>query len=39
MSFTIYDPSGQRFIQWFADIDALLKSMAKNPNNIYHRNA
>jgi len=39
MSFTIYEPSGQRFIQWFANIDELLKSMTKNPNNTYHRNA
>jgi hypothetical protein len=38
MSFTIYEPNGQMFIQWFTDIDSLLKSMLKNPNNTYHRN-
>jgi hypothetical protein len=38
MSFTIWEPSGQRFVQWFSDIDALLKSMLSNPQNVYHRN-
>ena len=38
MSFTIYEPSGQMFIQWFPTIDALIKSMLKNPTNTYHRN-
>ena len=38
MSFTIYEPNGTMFIQWFFNIDELIKSMAKNPHNIYHRN-
>ena len=38
MSFTIWEPSGQRFVQWFPDMDALLKSMLNNPHNVYHRN-
>ena len=38
MSFTIYEPSGQRFIQWFFTMDELIKSMLKYPNNVYHRN-
>jgi hypothetical protein len=38
MSFTIYEPSGQMFIQWFFNMDELIKSMLKNPNNVYHRN-
>ena len=38
MSFTIWEPSGQRFIQWFPTIDAVIASMVKNPQNIYHRN-
>lgn len=39
MSFTIYEPNGTMFIQWFSNIDDLIKSMVKNPKNIYHRNA
>jgi hypothetical protein len=38
MSFTIYEPSGLMFIQWFNNIDALITSMLANPNNTYHRN-
>jgi len=38
MSFTIYEPGGQMFIQWFSSIDLLIASMVKNPQNIYHRN-
>ena len=38
MSFTIYEPSGLMFIQWFDDIDKLITSMIKNPNNTYYRN-
>jgi hypothetical protein len=38
MSFTIYEPSGLMFIQWFNNIDALIASMLANPNNRYHRN-
>ena len=38
MSFTIYEPGGQMFIQWFSNIDDLIKSMIKHPTNVYHRN-
>jgi hypothetical protein len=38
MSFTIYEPSGTMFIQWFSTIDDLINSMIKNPENTYHRN-
>jgi hypothetical protein len=38
MSFTIYEPSGLMFIQWFNNIDAVIASMLANPNNTYHRN-
>lgn len=38
MSFTIYDPQGVMFIQWFDSIDKLLASMSKNPKSVYHRN-
>jgi hypothetical protein len=38
MSFTIWEPNGTMFIQWFSDMDALLKSMLSNPQNVYHRN-
>ena len=38
MSFTIYEPSGTMFIQWFFNIDELIKSMLKYPNHVYHRN-
>ena len=35
MSFTIYEPSGQMFIQWFSNIDALIASMVKNPKKTF----
>jgi hypothetical protein len=38
MSFTIYEPSGQMFIQLFFTMDELIKSMLKYPHNTYHRN-
>ena len=38
MSFTIYEPDGIMFIQWFFNMDELIKSMLKNPQNVYHRN-
>lgn len=38
MSFTIYDPQGVMFIQWFDSIEKVLVSMSKNPKNVYHRN-
>jgi hypothetical protein len=38
MSFTIYEPDGRMFIQWFFNMDELITSMLKNPNHVYHRN-
>jgi hypothetical protein len=38
MSFTIMQHDGMKVVQWFSNIDDLLKSMAKNPKDIYHRN-
>ena len=38
MSFTIYTHDGMKVIQWFTDIDSLLKSMINNPNDRYQRN-
>lgn len=38
MSFTIYEPGGTMFIQYFFTTDELIRSMIKNPNNAYHRN-
>jgi hypothetical protein len=38
MSFTIWEPSGTMFIQWFATMDDVIASMVKNPHNTYHRN-
>jgi hypothetical protein len=38
MSFTIYEPNGQMFIQYFFSMDELIKSMLANKQNTYHRN-
>jgi len=38
MSFTIMQHDGMKVIQWFKNIDELLASMLKNPNDRYHRN-
>jgi hypothetical protein len=38
MSFTIWEPSGTMFIQWFPTMGHLIASMVKNPQNTYHRN-
>jgi hypothetical protein len=38
MSFTIYQIDGLKVIQWFQNVDELLKSMKANPNDFYHRN-
>ena len=38
MSFTIYQANGMKVVQWFRDIDELVASMLKNPNDRYHRN-
>ena len=27
-----------KVIQWFFNIDELIKSMLNNPNDVYHRN-
>ena len=38
MSFTIYTHDGMKVIQWFSEIDNLLKSMINNPKDRYQRN-
>jgi hypothetical protein len=38
MSFTIYSQDGTKFIQWFFNIDELIKAMQNNPQSRYHRN-
>jgi hypothetical protein len=38
MSFTIYQSNGLKTIQYFFNIDELIKAMINNPNDIYHRN-
>jgi hypothetical protein len=38
MSFTIYTDTGMRVIQYFFNIDELIKSMLNNPKDRYHRN-
>jgi hypothetical protein len=38
MSFTIYSQDGTKFIQYFFNMDELIKSMLANKQNIYHRN-
>jgi hypothetical protein len=38
MSFTIMQHDGMKVVQWFSNIDDLLKSMLANPKNVYHRN-
>jgi len=38
MSFTIMQHDGMKVIQYFFNIDELIKSMLKNPKNVYHRN-
>lgn len=38
MSFTIYTDAGMRVIQYFFNIDELIKSMLNNPKDRYHRN-
>jgi len=38
MSFTIYTHEGMKIIQYFFNIDELIKSMLNNPKDIYHRN-
>ena len=38
MSFTIYTHDGMKAIQWFFNIDELIKSMLNNPQDVYWRN-
>jgi hypothetical protein len=38
MSFTIMQHDGMKVIQYFFNIDELIKSMLKNPKDTYHRN-
>jgi len=38
MSFTIYQEDGMKVIQWFFNIDELIKAMLNNPKDVYHRN-
>jgi len=38
MSFTILSQDGTMFIQWFFNIDELIKAMQNNPKDTYHRN-
>jgi hypothetical protein len=38
MSFTIMQHDGMKVIQYFFNIDELIKSMLKNPKNVYYRN-
>ncbi len=38
MSFTIYQADGLKVIQYFFNIEELIKSMFNNPKDRYHRN-
>ena len=38
MSFTIIQHDGTKVIQWFFNIDDLIKSMLNNPKDKYWRN-
>ena len=38
MSFTIMRHDGMKTIQWFFNVDELIKSMLNNPNDRYYRN-
>ena len=38
MSFTIYQADGLKVIQYFFNIEELIKSMLNNPKDRYHRN-
>jgi hypothetical protein len=38
MSFTIYQANGLKVIQWFFNIDEVIKAMLNNPKDRYHRN-
>ena len=38
MSFAIYQANGTKVIQYFFNIDDVIKAMLNNPNDAYHRN-
>jgi hypothetical protein len=38
MSFTIYQADGLKVIQYFFNIEELIKAMLNNPHDAYHRN-
>ena len=38
MSFTIYTHTGIKYIQYFFNIESLIKAMLDNPKDSYHRN-
>jgi hypothetical protein len=38
MSFTIYTHDGMKMIQWFSNMDELIRSMLNNPKDRYWRN-
>jgi hypothetical protein len=38
MSFTIMQHNGMKVIQWFFNIDELIKAMLNNPKDRYYRN-
>jgi hypothetical protein len=38
MSFTIHQADGKKVIQYFFNIDELVKYMLNNPKDVYHRN-
>jgi hypothetical protein len=39
MSFTIMQHDGMKVVQWFFNIEEVIKSMLNNPKDTYHRNA
>ena len=38
MSFTIHTHDGMKFVQWFFNIEEVIKSMINNPKDRYWRN-
>jgi hypothetical protein len=38
MSFTIMQHDGMKVVQWFSNVDQLIKSMLANPKDGYWRN-
>jgi hypothetical protein len=39
MSFTVYMHDGMKVVQWFFNIEEVIKAMLNNPKDTYHRNA